>query len=1096
MQPTAPRKRYVSDSVRSVFLAAAMAAGLDEVAAGGSISGTIFNPDGSPAAGVDVTATRTIGLPLSTVTNAQGQYTFLDPSSGCYSLMASSPTFGAYFRGDTILEKDQEILDFVSTTDVTGINIRAQFGSRLVGGVIRRLTPNPSDSVQVGLETPEGSRTAVGSSFTETSPGEYSFTLVNVPAGDWVVKASWIAGGFPWYDGDTSSVFEASVTTVGSADVTGTEINLPAVPVVGVTVKDQNGDPRQGQLVGVFEVSLSSPSGLNFTDASGVTTIPMPGLAPGSQVLINSYGTTSQPFFGNRDGNLNSLAESFVLSAGDNLVALTVPLDQGAVTGHLATAGTGTAIPFGSATLAPAVPNGRLHLFTWERNANFLGDWAINGGVPPGWYVVTARGANAANDFHVQERSAAFLVGSTVAQDSDLQVGGRVHVHAAVQGSGGPVLGAAVRLFDANCEWIATGLSGFDGIYRSPNVDVGSYIACAEASGFEKRCSSGATSCQGATPFNVAASAITNTQLDLPALTVRRVSGTLKDAAGNPVPFTEIAQGAFIFPLGSVITNECGDFFIEGVPGQIFTVAVTHPEKGNFLANITIGNTDRVQDLTLVPWSSAVWGRVTDDEDNPLLGVELCLDSERHCTESDSQGYYRLGSQPGAHRLWATGDSGYDRRVYDGLQIGATPLRQDVPLVDVPADAHEVNDLTTSLQLQFGIRYQRSFSSAEDVDWQSFGAQQGKYYRFRFFGDLIDEPRFSPNVAIFNDATKTLDRAGAQRLLEGTFTTPVSGTYRVGTSWHFAGPYEMELTQSDMPPGPRTPTVGSINPTSGPAAGGTAVTIKGTNFEPNATVWFGGQWATNVTVVDDTTITCWTPALGAGALYNLDVDNPANGPLTVGPRRPAVTGTLAKAWFADFGDVALAFIYHNAIEKIFRAGITTGCGGGNYCPNDPITRDAMAAFILRAKHGGAYVAPDPTGDFWEDVKTNTFLARWMEQFGREQITTGCGTTPGASLPNYCATAQVTRDGMSVFLLRGKNGSSFLPPVATGDDFCDVLLTTFLARWMEQLKVENITQGCGSVACPRLGGGLQPNFCPLGTVTRGEMAPFLVRAFGL
>ena len=85
--------------------------------------------------------------------------------------------------------------------------------------------------------------------------------------------------------------------------------------------------------------------------------------------------------------------------------------------------------------------------------------------------------------------------------------------------------------------------------------------------------------------------------------------------------------------------------------------------------------------------------------------------------------------------------------------------------------------------------------------------------------------------------------------------------------------------------------------------------------------------------------------------------------------------------------------------------------------------------------------------------------------------------------------------MSVFLLKGKNGSSFLPPVATGDDFCDVLSTTFLGRWMEQLKLEQVTQGCGSVPCPRLG-GTQPNFCPLGTVTRGEMAPFLVRAFGL
>ena len=91
---------------------------------------------------------------------------------------------------------------------------------------------------------------------------------------------------------------------------------------------------------------------------------------------------------------------------------------------------------------------------------------------------------------------------------------------------------------------------------------------------------------------------------------------------------------------------------------------------------------------------------------------------------------------------------------------------------------------------------------------------------------------------------------------------------------------------------------------------------------------------------------------------------------------------------------------------------------------------------------------------------------------------------------------MTRDGMAVFLERGKNGSSFNPPAATGAVFCDVLTTTFLSKWMEQLKADNITQGCGSGPCARLGGGTKPSYCPGGTVTRGEMAPFIVRTFGL
>lgn len=62
------------------------------------------------------------------------------------------------------------------------------------------------------------------------------------------------------------------------------------------------------------------------------------------------------------------------------------------------------------------------------------------------------------------------------------------------------------------------------------------------------------------------------------------------------------------------------------------------------------------------------------------------------------------------------------------------------------------------------------------------------------------------------------------------------------------------------------PTVTSITPTSGDKAGGAAVTIKGTNFGGATSVMFDNQPATNVTVVDSTTITTVTPAHAPGAV--------------------------------------------------------------------------------------------------------------------------------------------------------------------------------------------------------------------------------------
>ena len=68
------------------------------------------------------------------------------------------------------------------------------------------------------------------------------------------------------------------------------------------------------------------------------------------------------------------------------------------------------------------------------------------------------------------------------------------------------------------------------------------------------------------------------------------------------------------------------------------------------------------------------------------------------------------------------------------------------------------------------------------------------------------------------------------------------------------------------------PTVASITPNTGPAAGGTSVTITGTGFLPGATVNLGGTPATGVTVVSGTSITATAPAHAAGTV-NVMVSN-------------------------------------------------------------------------------------------------------------------------------------------------------------------------------------------------------------------------------
>src|SRR6187401_2471184 len=68
-----------------------------------------------------------------------------------------------------------------------------------------------------------------------------------------------------------------------------------------------------------------------------------------------------------------------------------------------------------------------------------------------------------------------------------------------------------------------------------------------------------------------------------------------------------------------------------------------------------------------------------------------------------------------------------------------------------------------------------------------------------------------------------------------------------------------------VPGGTPAPTITSVSPTSGPATGGTQITINGTNFATGATVRVGGVLATGNTLVSSTQLRATTPAGSVGA---------------------------------------------------------------------------------------------------------------------------------------------------------------------------------------------------------------------------------------
>jgi hypothetical protein len=198
---------------------------------------------------------------------------------------------------------------------------------------------------------------------------------------------------------------------------------------------------------------------------------------------------------------------------------------------------------------------------------------------------------------------------------------------------------------------------------------------------------------------------------------------------------------------------------------------------------------------------------------------------------------------------------------------------------------------------------------------------------------------------------------------------------------------------------------------------------------------------------------------------------------------PSITNTPTLTRTPTFDDVPLTHWAYSYIERLYNAGITNGCGTAPliYCPNNTATRAEMAVFLLRSMHGSGFTPPAVGGSTgFSDVPITHWAAAWIKQLAAEGITTGCGTGL------YCPNATVTRAEMAVFLLRGKHSSGYTPPlVGISTGFSDVPITHWAAAWIKQLAAEGITSGCG----PNL-------YCPSGSVTRAEMAAFLVRAFSL
>jgi len=169
--------------------------------------------------------------------------------------------------------------------------------------------------------------------------------------------------------------------------------------------------------------------------------------------------------------------------------------------------------------------------------------------------------------------------------------------------------------------------------------------------------------------------------------------------------------------------------------------------------------------------------------------------------------------------------------------------------------------------------------------------------------------------------------------------------------------------------------------------------------------------------------------------------------------------------------------FYNDILWMSGTGITRGCNppaNDRFCPNDPVTRGEIAAFLVRALSLSEAEHPG-----FVDVPTGSTFATDIAKLATAGITRGCN--PPAN-DRFCPNDPVTRGQMAAFLVRALGLSEIEHP-----GFADVPAGSTFATDIRRLATVGITRGCNPPVNDR--------FCPEDPVTRGELAAFLHRGRG-
>ncbi len=179
----------------------------------------------------------------------------------------------------------------------------------------------------------------------------------------------------------------------------------------------------------------------------------------------------------------------------------------------------------------------------------------------------------------------------------------------------------------------------------------------------------------------------------------------------------------------------------------------------------------------------------------------------------------------------------------------------------------------------------------------------------------------------------------------------------------------------------------------------------------------------------------------------------------------------------SFNDVAEGSWYFKAVNFIGARGITRGTGGGNYSPNNKLSRGEFIVLLMRA-YG---IAPDTNPEDNFSDAGNTYYTGYLAAAKRLNISAGVGNNL------FAPGREITRQEMFTLLYNALKVIDQLPQGDSGKTLSGFTDAGKIASWAKDAM--NLLVKTGTV------GGSNGALNPTATTTRAEMAQVLYNLLG-